>query len=148
MHYETTINNIFYSNNKDLLQIDVIYGYLSKESYWVKGIPKQIVENAINGSVCYAAYDNKKQIAFARIVTDNATFAFLADVFVITERQGNGIGKELMNFVMTDVATMGLRKIVLATRDAQDLYKKYGFKNLPYPERFMMLKFIESYEQE
>ncbi len=139
------INGIVYSANKELLQIAVIHDYLSKESYWGGGIPKQTVEKAIIGSLCFAAYKDNKQIAFARIVTDHATFAFLADVFVLKDHQAQGIGKELMKFIMDHVSTMGLRKIMLATRDAQTLYQKYGFKNLPHPERFMMLKYIESY---
>src|SRR2546430_1801815 len=131
MMHEITIDNILYSTNKDLLQIDVIHAYLSGESYWGKGISKKIVENSIKGSTCYAAYKDSKQIAFARLITDEATFAFLADVFVIPEYQGKGIGKELMNVLMTNVSQMGLRKIMLATRDAQGLYEKYGFKNFP-----------------
>lgn len=146
MSYESTIDGILYSADKNLLQINVIHDYLSKESYWSKGIPLQIVENAIKGSVCFAAYDGGKQIAYARVITDGATFGYLADVFVLEPYRKKGISKNLMQFIMACPELKGLRRFMLATKDAHSLYEKFGFKNLSTPDRFMELKPFETYD--
>ncbi|MGZ3929876.1 MAG: GNAT family N-acetyltransferase [Bacteroidia bacterium] len=146
MHYETTISGIVYSNNKALLQAAVIHGYLNKESYWAKGIPLSVVEAAINGSDCFAAYHNGGLIAFARVITDRATFGYLADVFVLGPFRGKGISKTLMKFIMDYPPYKGLRRFMLATKDAHGLYEQYGFKSLSAPERFMEIKPFENYE--
>lgn len=145
MAYETTIDSILYSTNKELLQLDVIHHYLSKESYWAQGIPLQLVKDSVAGSICFAAYDNGKQIAFARLITDSATFGYLADVFVSEPYRGKGISKQLMKFIMDYPACKKLRRFMLATKDAHTLYEKYGFKKLAFPERIMELKAFENY---
>lgn len=145
MDYEITINSIVYSSNKELLQLDVIHQYLSKESYWAQNIPIETVKNAIKGSLCFAAYKDGKQIAFARVITDEATFGYLADVFVLESHRGKGISKELMKFIMSYPTLKKLRRFMLATKDAHSLYEKYGFKKLSTPDRFMEIKPFESY---
>src|SRR4051812_2354327 len=100
MAYEITIDDLLFSADKQLLQVEVIHGYLSNESYWAQGIPLEIVKDSIEGSVCFGVYKNKKQIAYARIITDNATFGYLADVFVLEEFRGEGVSKQLMKFIM------------------------------------------------
>ncbi len=145
MNGEKTINGILYSNNKNLLQIEVIHKYLNEESYWAKGIPFKLLHECINGSVCFAAYSNNKQIAFARLITDGATFGYLADVFVMAQYRGKGIANELMKFVMEYEPVTKLRRFMLATKDAHSLYEKYGFKPLAEPERFMEIKSFENY---
>ena len=145
MAYETTIDSILYSDNKQLLQIDVIHHYLSKESYWAQGIPLQIVKDSINGSVCLGAYLDGKQIAYARIVTDGVTFGYLADVFVLEPHRGKGISKKLMQLIMDYPMVKMFRKFMLVTNDAQGLYAKFGFKQIPHPERVMQIKAFESY---
>jgi GNAT superfamily N-acetyltransferase len=145
MAYETTVDSILYSDNKELLELEVIHDYLSNESYWAQGIPLQLVKDSIAGSVCFAAYDNGKQIAYARVITDNATFGYLADVFVLAPYRGNGISKQLMKFIMDYPTCKKFRKFMLATKDAQALYEKFGFKKLAFPERIMEVKAFENY---
>jgi GNAT superfamily N-acetyltransferase len=146
MHYETIIDGILYSNNKALLQVDVIHHYLSKESYWAKGIPVAIVKAGIEGSECFGVYDKQKQAAFARVITDKATFGYLADVYVEETYRGRGISKELIRFIMAYPGFKGFRRFMLATKDAHSLYEKFGFKKLSMPERFMEIKPFENYD--
>lgn len=134
---EKTIGHITYSNNKDLLDVKLIYAYLSNESYWCKQIPLEIVETAIEHSICYGAYVDHHQVAFARVVTDHATFGYLADVFVLGDYRGQKISKHLMEFIMEDTARLNLRRFMLATLDAHLLYTQYGFTELKHPERIM-----------
>ncbi len=145
MNYEITTDGILYSNNKKLLQVDVIHHYLSQESYWAQGIPLQIVTDSIEGSLCFGVYKNKKQIAFARIVTDNATFGYLADVFVLEPYRGKGVSKQLMKFIMDYPPCKKFRRMMLATKDAQALYEKFGWEKLANPERIMQIKAFENY---
>jgi len=145
MAYETTIDSILYSDNKELLQLDVIHHYLSKESYWAQGIPLQMVKDAIDGSVCFGAYLDGKLIAHARIVTDGVTFGYLADVFVLEPYRGKGISKQLMKLIMDYPMVKKFRRFMLATNDAQKLYEKFGFGYLPHPERIMQIKAFENY---
>ena len=145
MGYEKITDNILYSSNKELLQVDIIHKYLSEESYWAKGIPRSLVEECINGSLCFAAYFNNRQIAFARVITDGASFGYLADVFVLNEFRGQGISKHLMSFIIEYPPFKNFRRFMLATRDAHALYSKYGFKPLATPDRFMEIKPFENY---
>ncbi|HRD40898.1 MAG TPA: GNAT family N-acetyltransferase [Bacteroidia bacterium] len=145
MSKDKTIDGILYSSDKKLLQLNVIHAYLSQESYWSQGIPEEIVRKSIEGSLCFAAYHDNKQIAFARVVTDKATFAYLADVFVIEAYRKKGVSKNLMQFIMECEEIKGIRKFMLATRDAHSLYEKYGFKSLAVPKNVMEIKFFEDY---
>jgi GNAT superfamily N-acetyltransferase len=145
---EATVNGILYSANKDLLDVDSIHSYLSKESYWAENIPRSIVERSIKGSYCFGAYDDNKQVAFARVITDEATFAYLADVFVVEAYRRKGISKNLMKFIMDKAAFDGVRSFMLATKDAHSLYEKYGFQALQTPERYMILKYFEKYKKQ
>lgn len=145
MMYELKIDDLLFSNDKSKLLVNIIHDYLSNNSYWAKNIPIITLEKAIEGSNCYACYINTKQIAFARVITDGATFAYLADVFVIEEFQNKGIGKKLMAFIMNDKNLQGLRRFMLATKDAHTLYQKFGFNSLTAPERIMEIKYFESY---
>ena len=147
MIYEKTIDTVLYSSNKDLLQAEIIHKYLSEESYWAKGIPLPLVKDCIEGSICFAAYSNDKQIAFARVITDGASFGYLADVFVLDKHRGKGISKHLMTFIMEYPSFKKFRRFMLATKDAHSLYTKYGFKPLAEPNRFMEIKPFENYSQ-
>jgi GNAT superfamily N-acetyltransferase len=113
-----------------------IHGFLA-QSYWSPGIPRSVVERAIANSLCFAIFHENKQIGFARVITDKATFAFLADVYVLPEHRGKGLSKALMKEVMEHPDLQGLRRILLATRDAHTLYEKFGFKPLAAPDRMM-----------
>ena len=145
MLYEKKIDGYLFSNDKTKLQVDVIHNYLSNESYWAKNIPIDIVKKAIEGSLCFAVYFNEEQVGFARVVTDSATFGYLADVFILPNYQGKGLSKQLMRYIMDYDVFKPLRRFMLATKDAQGLYKQFGFNQLGFPERIMEIKFFESY---
>jgi GNAT superfamily N-acetyltransferase len=144
--YEKSINNYLFSTDKKKMQLKVIHDYLSKESYWAQNMPIELIKESIAGSICFAIYFNNKQIAYARVITDNATFAYLADVFVLEEHRGKGLSKELMRFILDHPSLKKLRRFMLATRDAHGLYKQFGFNALAKPETIMEIKFFESYD--
>lgn len=143
--HEKNVNSYFFSTDKSKLQLDVIHDYLSKESYWAQNMPIDLIKESIAGSICFAIYIDNKQIAYARVITDNATFAYLADVFVLEEYRGKGLSKELMRFIMDYPSFKKLRRFMLATRDAHGLYEQFGFSKLVKPETMMEIKFFESY---
>lgn len=121
----------------DDLNLALIHGFLSGESYWAAGIPLETLERALRHSVCYSGHLDGRQIAFARAVTDQATFAYLADVFVLPQHRGKGYGREIVEALMADPRLQGLRRWHLVTRDMQPLYAKLGFVPLTQPERHM-----------
>src|SRR5262249_16940030 len=118
------------------LDIGAIRGFLS-ESYWSRGIPRAVVERAIANSLCFGVLHHGQQVGFARVVTDRATFAYLADVYILPEHRGKGLSRRLMEQVIEHPDLQGLRRMLLATRDAHALYAKFGFKPLAAPERIM-----------
>ena len=124
------------SSSKPLLQLTVIHDFL-KKSYWAKDIPIEIVKRSIENSLCFGVYEDGKQVGFARVISDYATFAYLADVFILEEYRGRGLSKQLMDAIMAHPDLQGLRKFLLATRDAHGLYAQYGFKPLAMPDRVM-----------
>lgn len=124
------------SADNSLLDIKVIHGYLSR-SYWAKNRPLRTTKKAIQNSVCFGLYLNKTQIGFARVVTDKATFAYLADVFVLEEFRGKGLSKWLMKVILGYDELKNLRRWFLATKDAHGLYEKFGFHSLKEPEKIM-----------
>lgn len=145
MNYTKVNNDYVFSNDKSKLQIQIIHSFLSNESYWAKNIPESTVLKAIEGSLCYGVYHQQQQIAFARVITDRATFAYLADVFVVEKHRGFGLSKQLIDFIINDSQLKNLRRFMLATKDAHSLYEKFGFKSLSTPERFMEIKPFETY---
>ena len=118
------------------IDLSVVHGFLTN-SYWARGIPLETVRRSLQHSLCFGVYKGKQQAGFARVITDRATFAYLADVFVLDEFRGNGLSKWLMECIMSHPDLQGLRRWSLATRDAHGLYEKFGFKALPAPERCM-----------
>lgn len=117
------------STNPGRLDVALIHRWLSEDSYWSKAIPREIVERAIAGSLNFAVYHaTEGQVAFARVVTDKATFAYLADVFVLEPHRGKGLSKRLMQAIVDHPELQGLRRWLLATRDAHSLYAQFGFK--------------------
>ncbi len=145
MNYEIQIEDFLFSNDKLKLQIPVIHNYLANESYWAKNIPLEILKRAIDGSLCFAIYDNTTQIGFCRVITDNATFAYLADVFILEAYRGKGLSIQFMHYVFDYPMLKKLRRFMLATKDAHTLYSKFGFTPLLTPDRFMEIKPFESY---
>lgn len=118
--------------------LDVIHGFLSR-SYWSPAIPRELVARAIDGSLGFAALAAGRQIGFARVITDRATFAYLADVFVLEEFRGGGVASKIMEAIVAHPDLQGLRRWMLVTRDAHPLYEKFGFRPLASPERVMEL---------
>lgn len=134
------------STDPSRLDVDLIHRFLSEESYWAAGIPRERVVRSIAHSLCFGAYDeDARQIGFARIISDFATFAYLADVFVVPEQRGRGVGKQLMAAIREHTELQGLRRWMLATRDAHDLYRQYGFSGVAAPERLMEIVVRDAY---
>lgn len=123
--------------DKELLDLDAIQKFLVEDSYWARERTLEQTRTAIENSICFGVYHNGQQIGFARVVSDLATFAYVGDVYVIEEFRGRGISKRLMEAVIAHPDLQGLRRWVLATRDAHSLYEKYGFHELTFPERWM-----------
>ena len=122
----------------DDIDLALVHGFLSRESYWAKGIPADTLERALRHSVCCSGFlEGVGQVAFARAVTDQATFAYLADVFVLPAHRGQGHGRAVVEALMADPRLQGLRRWHLVTRDMQRLYAKLGFEPLSQPERHM-----------
>lgn len=130
----------FASDDSALLDFDVIHGFLSA-CYWSPGIPRGVVEKAARNSLSFGVYEraggSSRQVGFARVVTDRATYGYLADVFVLEEARGRGLSKLLMRCIMTHPELQGLRRWMLMTRDAHGLYAQSGFSPLKQPERAM-----------
>ncbi|TKC92479.1 GNAT family N-acetyltransferase [Trinickia terrae] len=128
-----------FSTDKTRLDVPMIHTFLRDEAPWAKGISLEVVQRAIEGSLCFGAYLDGAQVAFARLVTDHATFAYLCDVFTLPEYRGRGYAKALMEHVFADASLARLRRIVLVTSDAHELYRPAGFAALTQPERYMEL---------
>jgi GNAT superfamily N-acetyltransferase len=130
--------------NQNRLDLKTIQEFLTN-SYWARGIPIEIVERSIRGSLCFGLYDGDRQVGFARAITDCATFAYLADVFVVESHRGRGLGKMLMASILAHPSLQGLRRWLLATRDAHDLYAQFDFVPLAAPDRFMERHALDVY---
>ena len=128
-----------------LLDLEVIHGFLA-QSYWAKAIPKSLVEKSIKGSLCWGVYLQGRQVGFARIITDKATFAYLCDVFISAEHRGRGLSKALVSAIAAHPELQGLRRWMLVTVDAHGLYEQFGFKTVSQPERHMEIHRLGMYE--
>jgi len=124
------------SSDSSSMDVDAVHAYLTR-SYWAEGISRELVAKAIEGSLCFGLFHGEPQIGFARVVTDRATFAYLCDVYVLEEHRGRGLGTCLMEAVTAHHDLQGLRRFLLATRDAHGLYRKLGFTPVARPEIFM-----------
>ena len=137
MIYEVKKNNYLISTDKSKIDIDYVHRFLS-QSYWSPGVHLQLVKKAMKGSLCFGVYRKNKQVGYARMVTDKATFAYLADVFIDENYRGKGLGKWLVETILAHPQLQGLRRILLATRDAYQLYEQCGFTSINNPERYMV----------
>ena len=135
--YEIRENDLLISTDKSLLDRAYIHQFLSERSYWAKSIPVETMNRSIEHSLCFGMYRAGKQIGFARVVTDYATFAWLADVFIVEEQRGHGYSKRLVAAVRAHPQLQGLRRFLLATVDAHGLYRQSGFEPIKHIERFM-----------
>ena len=125
------------STDRNRLQIDAIHKFLAEESYWAKERTRSQCETAIKNSLPFGVYKGENLVGFARVVTDFATFAYLGDVFILDEFRGQGLSKWLMEVIVNHPELQGLRRWVLATKDAHTLYEKFDFSALKFPERWM-----------
>ena len=125
------------STDRARLDRELIHRFLRDDSYWARGIPRDVLDRAIDNSLCFGAYHDGIQIGFARVVTDRAAIAYLADVFVVPAHRGAGVGKALVEAVLEHPELQGLRRFFLGTADAHSLYERYGFRPLANPSRMM-----------
>lgn len=134
------------STDKKSMDIDFIHHFLT-HSYWAEGITKEIISRSVDGSLCFGVFCNGRQVGFARMVTDNATFAYLADVFIDEKFRGRGLSRWLMEVIISHPDLQGLRRIILATRDAHGLYARFGFTPLNNPDRWMQIHNPDVYKR-
>jgi N-acetylglutamate synthase-like GNAT family acetyltransferase len=137
MSYENLKKEYTISTDRARLDVGLIYNFISTQSYWGIGRSLEAVQKSIANSLCFGVYSGNKMIGFARVVTDYATFAWVADVFIVNEYRGKGISKWLMETILSHPELKGFRRWVLATKDAHELYRKFGFRELNKPERWM-----------
>ena len=135
--YEIIEGDWLFSDDKQRLDHTFIHDFLCGRSYWAQGIPIQTVNRSIENSLCFGVYQAGRQVGFARVVTDAATFAWLADVFITEEQRGAGLGKKLVAAILAHPQLQGLRRMMLRTEDAHGLYRQLGFDAVKQVERFM-----------
>lgn len=133
---KTTERSIVVTTDRARLDLDVIHGFLTA-SYWARGIPRETVARSMEHSLCFGAFDGDRQVGFARVISDRATYAYVCDVFALESDRKRGIGKSLMAAIMAHPELQGLRRWTLATRDAHGLYRQFGFGAPAYPDRQM-----------
>jgi GNAT superfamily N-acetyltransferase len=133
------------STDRERLSLDVIHGFLTS-CYWAKGISREVVARSIAHSLCFGIYEGCAQVGFARVVSDFATMAYLGDVFVLESHRGCGLSKWLLECIVQHPALQRLRRWILLTRDAHELYSQFGFAPLKAPERYMELHRPDVYE--
>jgi GNAT superfamily N-acetyltransferase len=127
------------STDRTKLNLRLIHGFLNDSSYWAQGRPPAVVERSIEHSLCFGVYAGRQQVGFARVVTDYATFAWLCDVFILESHRGEGLGKRLIESVVSHPELGGLQLFILATRDAHELYHRYGgFEQVESAEKLMV----------
>jgi GNAT superfamily N-acetyltransferase len=129
------------STDPALLDVDRIHRWLSTDAYWSLGRPREVMERAIAGSLNFGGYDEDGQVAYARLVTDRATFAWLCDVYVDPDVRGRGVGVALLEAVDRELAGLRVARAVLATEDAHGLYARHGFEVMDHPERWMIRRY-------
>lgn len=135
------------STERSLINVEYVHEYLATKSYWAQDIPYAVVQKSISGSLCFGIYADGKQIGFARVITDMACFAYLADVFVDESYRGLGLSKWLLQVILSYPDLQGLRRFLLATRDAHKLYEQFGFSLLSFPEKWMHIHYPDVYKK-
>lgn len=141
MYHEYRRDNFLISTDPALLDTETIHSFLT-QSYWAQGIPPELVTKSIQNSLCFGLFDSNRQIGFARAITDYSTFAYLSDVFILADYQGRGLGQWLIECIIACPSLQGIRRLLLATEDAQQFYQKCGFTPLNKPENFMEIHFF------
>jgi GNAT superfamily N-acetyltransferase len=133
------------STDPTRLDVDAVHGWL-KETYWSPGLPREVLERALSNSMCFGAYEGPRQVGFARVVTDRATFAWVCDVFVVESHRRRGIADAMLAAMKRHPELQGLRRWSLATRDAHALYRRHGFEPLADPSRAMEIRRPDVYQ--
>src|SRR5947209_7412157 len=126
------------SSDPSRLDVDMIHAFLCN-SYWARNIPRAVVEKSIRNSLCFGAFTGGRQVGFARAITDRAVFAYLADVFVLPEHRGRGVGRLLIQAILDHPDLQGLRRFLLATKDAHGLYARFGFEPLQESKNYLTI---------
>src|ERR1700744_13270 len=142
---ERTQGGYTLSTDKSRLDVDAIHHFLSMEAYWSRHIPRALVERAIDHSVCFGIYHGNAQVGFARVVTDQATFGYLADVYILDAHRGRGLSKWMMEEIMAHPDLQGLRRFMLAPRDAHGLSAQFGFAPVANPDPLMQINHVNPY---
>jgi len=145
MAHEWQCGEYVISTDRERLDLSAVHGFLSIASYWAKGIPLETVQRSVEHSLPFGVYNAHQQVGFARVITDYATFAYIADVFILKPFRGQGLGKWLMRTVISHPDLQELRRWTLATADAHELYRQVGFDGLDNPDRWMTMRGIGSY---
>lgn len=144
---EWTKDDFLISTDKSKIDVNYVHWFLT-HSYWAEGISIDTVQRSIEGSLCFSVVYLNHQVGFARVITDEATFAYLADVFIDENFRGKGLSKWLVEVIMSYPTLQGLRRFLLATRDAHGLYKQFGFELLNNVDRWMHIHKPNIYKQE
>jgi GNAT superfamily N-acetyltransferase len=119
--------------------LDMIHGFLTN-CYWAEGISRDVVRRSIENALCFGVFEYDKQVGFARVITDYATYAYIGDVFILESHRGKGLGKQLMHAIMSHPGLQNLRRWSLVTQDAHGLYKQFGFTPLAKPDGYMEIR--------
>ncbi len=127
------------STDPDRIDVDFVHRYLSTESYWAGGIPRELVARSIENSLPFGLFGPDGQVGFGRVITDRTTFAWLADVFIDPAQQGKGLGKALVETILEHPDLQGLRRFMLVTKDAHTLYERHGFTVIDRPDRMLAI---------
>lgn len=143
---EWTKDDFIITTDKSLIDVNYVHWFLSN-SYWAEGIPMETVKRSIDGSLCFSIVYLNHQVGFARVISDEATFAYLADVFIDQNFRGKGLSKWLMEVIMSYPGLQGLRRFMLATKDAHGLYSQFGFQPLDYVDRWMHIRNADVYKK-
>jgi GNAT superfamily N-acetyltransferase len=137
MAHERNHGGILVTTDPARLDLNTIHAFLSGASYWAAGISRDVMERSIRHSICFGAFDGGRQVGFARVISDRATFAYVCDVFVLDGHRGRGVGKQIMACITSHPELQNLRLWTLFTRDAHGLYRQHGFRDARYPDRLM-----------
>jgi len=132
-------NRFSISTDKGKLDLETVHNFL-KNSYWAENIPLSVVQKSIDNSLCFGVYEGDKQVGFARVITDYATFAYFSDVFILEGYRGFGLGKWLVETILQHPDLPGLRRWLLATKDAQGLYQQFGFQEVKTSDSFAFME--------
>ncbi|HEU0065293.1 MAG TPA: GNAT family N-acetyltransferase [Flavisolibacter sp.] len=143
---EQLLKEYFVSTDKSKIDIEYVHNFL-RTSYWAENISFDVIKRAINGSLCFSVFHLDKQVGFARVITDTATFAYLADVFIDPNYRGKGLSKLLMKTILKYPDLQRLRRFMLATKDAHGLYEQFSFKPITNPERYMVIHKPDVYKE-